>query len=189
MQICFEKEFKSGAEEPSDMFSKNTYILPSQKLKERRGGKKEQSQLCLKFYVHIIFSSAALLLTPSSEARWHPSMNKLILTVFLAVKVPLLNVYLYIHFSKEIGISFFSTYIIIFSPRISTEKTPKNPSTNQRKLLIYLKNVNVRTCFLTSDMTSLIASSLLCLTDLVTWKHHGLALVMNRAQWQWGWAW
>lgn len=45
MQICCEKEFRSGAEEPSDTFRKNTYMLPSQKLEEGRQKEKKMGNM------------------------------------------------------------------------------------------------------------------------------------------------
>jgi len=51
---------------------------------------------------------------------------------------------------------------------------------------MYLKYLCVRMYFMTSDVMWLTASNLLCFIGLMTWEHHGLALVMSRTKWQEG---
>lgn len=59
MQISCEKEFMSGAEKPGNMFSKNTYTLPYQKLEERKQKKKKRNNttydLSFEFILRLIF--------------------------------------------------------------------------------------------------------------------------------------
>lgn len=149
------------------MFSKTTYMLHSQKLEERRRREKKRNNtsnhLSFAFILRLIIFSAALLLTPSSQARWHLSMNgeANLHSFSLAIKVPLLNVHLYKHSFKEMDLPLFSTYIISHSPYVSTENVHFKYiiiNISKKKLLMYMKHFNVKTCFLNSEMMWLIAS-------------------------------